>query len=301
MAAGKRNSRLRRQARQTGHAVESGAHTVEGKIKKGASSPWLARTARLGYIIRGLLYGAMGVFGVGFSVGIWHQTTDQRGALYLVRTLPVLEVVLLGVVIVGLAGYSAWGFIRAVYDPLNRGDEAAGIAARLGFAWSGLSYAGLLLFTVQFLLGLSKGGGSDTIERTVRFVMAHPFGVILTGIAGAIAVLVGLGQFVDAYKAGFRKDLQRQKMSKQEEAVADSLGRFGMFSRGVIFTLLGWFVVLAAIHHDAAQAHGMGAVFQDIARQPYGHLMLFVVSAGFIALGLHSMACAKWIRMSPRS
>jgi hypothetical protein len=31
--------------------------------------------------------------------------------------------------------------------------------------------------------------------------------------------------------------------------------------------------------------------------QPYGHLMLGVVALGFVALGLHSFAAARWMRL----
>jgi hypothetical protein len=31
--------------------------------------------------------------------------------------------------------------------------------------------------------------------------------------------------------------------------------------------------------------------------QPFGRLLLGVVALGFVALGLHSFACARWIRL----
>ena len=31
--------------------------------------------------------------------------------------------------------------------------------------------------------------------------------------------------------------------------------------------------------------------------QPYGHLLLGVVALGFVALGVHSFACARWMRL----
>lgn len=306
MAAGKQSNSLGGQGRQArseagrlGKKAQAGALKAGHEIEKRTDNPWLERSARLGYVIRGLLYGAMGVFGIGFAIGVWHTTTDQRGALYLLKGNPLVVVIFIAVII-GLSGYSLWGFVRAIYDPLHRGDDVQGIAARLGFAWSGLSYAGLLVFTVQFLLGGSTGDGSDSLTNAITFIMAQPFGVLLTGVVGVIAVLMGVGQFVDGVKATFRKDMKRSEMSKSEQRVAASLGRFGMFARGVIFTMLGAFVVQAALHHEASRAQGMGAAFQDLAMQPGGHLLLFVVSAGFTALGLHSIASARWIRMASR-
>jgi hypothetical protein len=63
------------------------------------------------------------------------------------------------------------------------------------------------------------------------------------------------------------------------------------------FTVVGLFVVQAALHHDPSEAQGMGAAFQKLAPEPTGHFIVGVVALGFIALGLHSLACARWIRM----
>jgi hypothetical protein len=139
MVTGKRSSspgsqgrQARSAARQLGKKAQVGARKAGREIKKGTDNPWLERSARLGYVIRGLLYGAMGVFGIGFAVGAWQTTTDQRGALYLLKGNPVLVLIFIAVII-GLSGYSLWGFVRAIYDPLHRGDDVLGIAARLGF------------------------------------------------------------------------------------------------------------------------------------------------------------------------
>ena len=296
---GKQTNSLRREGRKVSREAKAEARKVGHTLEKGANNPIFERLARFGYIIRGLLYGAMGATGIGFALGVWQRTTDQRGALSLLNGNP-LKVVAVVAVIAGLAAYSLWGFIRAMYDPLHRGDKPQGVVARLGFAWSGLSYAGLLFFTIQFLLGLNKGDGSDSIEKPIRFVMSHPFGVALTVVIGVVAVIAGLGQFVDALMAGFRKDLKRGEMSEAERKVAEYLGRFGMFSRGVIFTMLGAFIVQAALHHDPHRAEGMGAAFQTLAQQPGGHLLLFIVASGFIALALHSFASARWIKMGTR-
>jgi hypothetical protein len=128
--------------------------------------------------------------------------------------------------------------------------------------------------------------------------MSHPTGWIVTSIAGAIGVAGGLAQFVDACLATFKNDLRRNRMNRAERTATDTLGRFGMFSRGVIFTMLGAFVLQAGLRHDSSRARGMGAAFQSIATTPVGHLSLGMVALGFVALGLHSFANARWVRMA---
>jgi hypothetical protein len=68
-------------------------------------------------------------------------------------------------------------------------------------------------------------------------------------------------------------------MNRAERITVELLGRFGMFPRGVIFTMVGLFVVQAAIHHDLSEAQGMGAVFQRLAPEPAGHVMVGSLNA----------------------
>jgi hypothetical protein len=70
-----------------------------------------------------------------------------------------------------------------------------------------------------------------------------------------------------------------------------------MFARGVTFLVVGWFIVQAGLHHDPGQVQGFGGAFLFILSKPFGHLLLGIVALGFVALGLHSFACARWMRL----
>jgi hypothetical protein len=86
-------------------------------------------------------------------------------------------------------------------------------------------------------------------------------------------------------------------MSKSARSIVVALGRFGMFARGVTFLVIGWFIVQAGLHHDPGQVQGFGGAFLFLLSKPFGHLLLGIVALGFVALGLHSFACARWMRL----
>jgi len=48
---------------------------------------------------------------------------------------------------------------------------------------------------------------------------------------------------------------------------------------------------------DPSRVHGYGGAFVFLLVQPFGRVLLAAVALGFIALGLHSFACARWIRL----
>jgi fumarate reductase subunit D len=270
--------------------------TGRNAVKRAAANPALAILERLGYVVRGALYAVMGILALGIAVGVGGgQTTDLTGSLVFLISNPFGKLVLI-VVAVGLTAYSLWGFTRAIYDPLHRGKSAGGYAARLGFATSAISYAAIVFFAVKILIG-SGGAAGDSTRTSIASILTHPGGGPLTIIIGLVAIAVGLGQFLEAYRATFKEDLKGAEMSSSERVNVIRLGRFGMFARGVIFLVIGWFLVQAGVHHDASQVQGFGGAFQFLLGQPFGRVVLGVVALGFVALGLHSFACARWIKL----
>jgi hypothetical protein len=275
-------------------------HAGTNAVKQAAGNPLLQLLERLGYVVRGALYAVMGLLALGIAVSVGPgQTTDLSGSLVFLTGNPLAKLVLI-VAAVGLSAYSLWGFTRAIYDPLHRGSDASGYAARLGFITSAVSYAAIVILAVELLAGSGAPSG-DSTQKTIASVLTHPAGGSLTILIGLIAIAIGLGQFLEAYQANFAKDLKGAEMSQSERTWAIRFGRFGMFARGVVFVVIGWFVVQAGIHHDASQAQGFGGAFQFLLGQPFGRVLLGVIALGFVALGLHSFACARWIRLMGRS
>ncbi len=275
---------------------EVGSVHAGNALKRAAANPVIELLERLGYVARGVLYGVTGLLALGLALGIGvGQDTDLTGSLVFLIGTPFGKLLLV-VMAVGLAAYSLWGFIRALYDPLHRGSDASGYVARLGFLTSALSYGAIVIFALQLLAG-SGGGGGESTQKTIASILTHPAGGLVTAIIGLVAISVGLGQFLEAYRASFAKDLKGTEMSASERDIAVKLGRFGMFARGVIFVVIGWFIVQAGLHHDPGHVQGFGGAFLFLLGQPFGRVLLGIVALGFVALGLHSFACARWIRL----
>lgn len=274
----------------------STVHTGSNAVRRAAGSPLLRLLERLGYAARGALYTVMGLLALGIALSVsGGQATDLTGSLGFLIANPYGKVVLI-VMAIGLAAYSLWGFIRAIYDPLHRGSDASGYMARLGFLTSALSYAAIVILALQLLAG-SGGASGDSTKTSIASILTHPGGGPLTIVIGLIAIGVGLGQFLEAFRATFAKDLKGAEMTERQRTNVIGLGRFGMFARGVVFLVIGWFIVQAGLHHDAAQVQGFGGAFVFLLGQPFGRVLLGFVALGFVALGLHSFACARWIRL----
>lgn len=66
---------------------------------------------------------------------------------------------------------------------------------------------------------------------------------------------------------------------------------------GVIFCVIGFFLVLAAYQTDAGKTRGLGGALQAVEQQPLGAWLLGLVAAGFVSYGLFMFVLAKYRRM----
>lgn len=272
-------------------------HTKAKDTLTGSSSVWIERLARLGYAAKGVVYAVVGVLAAMAAFGTGGRTTDTNGALVTIVAQPFGKF-LLGLVAVGLAGYVLWCFVQAIADAENKGSDAKGIAQRLGYAGSGIVYAGLALNAVQIVRGVGGGGGSNGSQDWTARVLAQPFGQWLVGIAGVAVIGMGFYQFYEAYKAKFRRKIKMNQMSDSEHKWALYSGRCGIAARGVVFSIIGIFLIQAAHNSDANRAIGLAGALEALAQQPYGSLILGIVALGLIAYGIYNFVLARYRQIS---
>jgi hypothetical protein len=278
--------------------VSSGGGGEKAEQVKRAARPWIERLARFGYAAKGVVYVLIGSFAAyGAFAGGGGEQTDSRGALTQIVRQPFGRV-LLGVVAVGLAGYALWRVVQALRDTEDKGSELKGLSIRFGYACIGFVYAGLSYSAVRLILGRGAGKGSDQQSRewTATF-FALPFGRLLVGLAGLGVIGFGLWQCYKAFTAKFRKKWKRHEMSERARALATRAGQVGLVARGVVFGIIGIFLIQAALRARPEEARGLSGALHALEQQPYGPYVLGAVALGLVAYGLYMFVEARYRRM----
>jgi hypothetical protein len=274
------------------------AHDRHGAGRRvGAPAPrtWLELLSRLGLVISGIIYFVPGVFALGWALGSHRQPLNQAGTIDWIGHQP-LGRALLAVVAFGLAGYAIWGVIRTVNDPLRRGHTPAGIALSIGYATSAIAYLGLLIATVRLLTGgLAR---ADRHQDLTLGLLARPFGGVMVFVIGLCWIFgSGIAQIVMGWRRSFERDLMLERMGLVERRWAIGLGRAGLISRGIVFTIIGMLLVAAALHLQPHPDAGLVGALLEMARQPFGRALLGAAGLGLMAFGTYSAMCARWMRM----
>lgn len=260
-----------------------------------ARKPQFEWLARAGLAARGVVYGIVGVLAVKLALGDGGRATNQQGALRTIAKQPFGEALLV-LVAIGLAGYAIWRLLRAA---IGHGPEAADDTKdRISGLASGIAYAALCVTAVKILAGSGGSGGAGSHPgNATGGVLSWPGGTWLVALAGAIGIVVGLEQGYKGVKRTFLEDSKTERMSDRERQAFTALGVFGHLARMVVFGLIGYFLVKAALAYDPHQAVALDGALAKLGHAAYGPILLGIVAAGLIGFGAYSIVDARYRRV----
>jgi hypothetical protein len=280
--------------------LESPLGLAEEKAERISQSArrWIIPLARFGYAAKGFVYIIIGLLAALAAFTTGGRTTDSRGAMEEIFSQSYGKL-LLGVVAGGLTGYAIWKIVQALKDTENKGSGPKGIAFRIGYTVSGVIHAGLALSAVQMIIGSGEGGstGDAASKEWTAKLMEQPFGQWLVAAVGLGFVIFGISQIYKAYSTKFREKLKTEEMSEGIENFAVRIGQIGLVARGVVFGIIGVFLVQAALHSNAGEARGLSGALRALEQQSYGQWLLGAVALGLIAYGFYMFVQARYRRI----
>lgn len=257
-------------------------------VARSSGFEWLARA---GLVARGVVYAIIGVLAVKLATSDGGETTDQQGALKEIAGQPFGKTMLV-LVAVGLGGYALWRLLRAA---LGHGPEGSDDArSRLGGAASGIGYAFLCVTAFKIVSGASTGSGSGSPEKATGGVLGWTGGPILVAVAGVILVAVAADEAHKGLARRFLKKSWTGRMSHEARRVFTALGVFGHLARAVIFALMGYGLIKAAVSYDADEAVGLDGALAQLSAASYGPWLLGLVAVGLVGFAAYSIADARY-------
>ena len=250
---------------------------------------WLARA---GFIGRGVIYAIIGILALKLALGDGGEATDQQGAMTTIAQQSFGEVLLI-LVAVALAGYALWRLVRAAVG--HGAEQRDDGTDRLAAVASGIAYAILCVTAVQILVGSSSSSGST--KQTTGDVLDWTGGPVLVAIAGAILIGVAAYQAYKGLAKKFLEDAKTQEMGSRVRKGYTWIGVFGLVARAVIFALVGYGLIKAAIDYDPDEAVGLDGALLALTQAKYGPVLLGIVATGLAGFAIYSFADARYRRV----
>jgi uncharacterized protein DUF1206 len=261
--------------------------------EQAARSAWARGFARWGLVSRGAMYALVGLLALKVALLGRGQTPDRESAFQAVADEQFGRV-LLSAIAVGLAGYALWQLARAVLGGNLEGGEDENVFKRIGYAARGVFYGALFVSTTIIVFGADEGGSKREEDRATAYVLDLPAGQLLVGGVGLAFVAAGLFNLYRGLTGKFREKLKLRKLSDAQDQAYTVIGVVGFVARGVVFSLIGVFLVRAAYQYDPQEAVGIGGALAEVAQASYGPALLGFVAAGLLAFGLYSFVEARY-------
>jgi uncharacterized protein DUF1206 len=254
-----------------------------------AESKPLGWLARAGLVARGLVYLTIGVLAFKVALGEGGKAANQQGALKTIAHQPFGKTLLV-LVAISLGGYALWRLTRAA---VGRGAEQRDSGFdRVAALASGIAYGILCVTAVKILTGSSTGSG--TPKEATGGVLGWSGGTVLVAIAGAVLIGVAVYQAYKGLAKKFLDDAKTNEMSPGVRKAYTALGVFGLVARAVVFALVGYGLIKAAIDYDPQKAIGLDGALRKLADAAYGPVLLGLVAVGLIGFAAYSIADARY-------
>ncbi|MGM0829897.1 MAG: DUF1206 domain-containing protein [Bacillota bacterium] len=278
----------------------AGASSITTSNSSSVSSndikPWIRGFARIGFISRGIVYMLIGTLALMAALGIGGSTSDSSGAFSAVASKPFGEV-LLWILGLGLIGIVLWHLIQVVKDPEHVKNDGKSIFRRLANLITGIAYASLTYNAFAIAMH-AKSSGSGSKQTLSAKLLSQPFGQWVVGIVGLIIIGYALYEIHNAYTEKYTNKFKRNEMSEKEWELGRKTGKLGLYSRGSVFLLIGYFFIQTAITADPDKTQGLDGALSKIAQQPYGQWLMGIVAAGLILYGVFQILTGKNRHMS---
>ena len=248
---------------------------------------------RYGYAARGAIY-----LMIGLSAGLTTLDRTHRPGGF-VESLKLFQQhwtggIVLVALAVGMACFAGWLAVSALYRRDHPGHaHIVLVAGLLGDAAIYIGFVG----SVLRLMFSAHAGGDEEMQPWIAWLLASPFGATLVGLAGvAVALcgfwLIGWGLFGDIEGPLELPPIEKRLMLP--------VGRYGTFGRGASIALVGFYLMLSALHGNPREAHELGGMLHQLRQFPYGAWITGAFALAFIGSAVLDFVVASFRRFNPR-
>jgi hypothetical protein len=268
-----------------------GELTVHAGSKARRGSGWYEALARVGLVAKGLSYGIVGVLALKLALGDGGgEATSRQGALKAVAQQSFGKILLIALA----AGFAAYALWRLIEGFASREDDAKKKwGKRLMCLGRAAIYGALTFSTLKLVLGAGGSGSqNEKAHKTSAMVLSWPAGQWIVGAAGLVIVGVGFAQFYRAITRNFEERWHGTSASARRWG--GRVGVLGHVARGVVFGLIGVFLIKAAVDYKPKDAIGLDGALQKLAHASYGPWLLGLTAAGLVCYALYCFVDARY-------
>jgi hypothetical protein len=285
--------------------VENKGSSVGEKIEKTVEAaeeavqhPFIKKLAEFGFYTKGFLFFVIGVLAILVAIGDREgQLADPTGALSRIAQASYGKFIL-AIFIIGAIGHGIWNILRGAADVDNAGKKWQGIVKRVIAGGTGVFYLFLAWTAWRILATANVTVQNGAVQKTITaIILAFPLGAVLVFLIGLSVIGAGISECYRGVTGKFQDTFRLRELESGKRRVIGVLGTLSFTARAVIYGLIGYFFIVAAIDSNPNEAMGVDGALLTLGSTFYGKILLFIAATGLICHGILSLYEARYRRI----
>lgn len=241
---------------------------------------------RFGIIAKGIVYFLIGVLAIIAAISYGGQQSGSKGVLKFLEDQPFGNV-LVGLIGVGLLAYAAWKWYQAISNlggnNNSKKEEAKEKGRQAGYVASGIFHVLLSFYAFSLVIGSSSSNSDGSKKKEwIAKILEQSWGEWIIGAAAIAFMGFAVYQIYKGVSAKFMD--QVEGLSANERKIYKRSGQIGLPARGVIFGIIGYFLLQVALNSNAGNVKGSGGALETLQEQ--GIWWAVAVAVGLAAYGV---------------
>ncbi|HCI82970.1 MAG TPA: hypothetical protein DHW02_25140, partial [Ktedonobacter sp.] len=188
------------------------------------------------------------------------------------------------------------------FDTESKGHTIKGLVVRFGYIVISFFYFSFAYGALRLVVDtqLEEQTTTTTTRDWTALLLNLPLGVAFVILFALIMLGIGVYLLYKAYAAFYKSSLKLDGLNEIERRAVIISGRIGYAALGIVFTIIAFFLIIAAIQHKPGDAVGLDGALRELVSHPFGPFLLDIVAIGFIAYGIFSIleAFYRYVRVA---
>lgn len=256
---------------------------------------WKDPIGRLGLVGQGVVATIIGLLAIRIAMGEKDEAATSEGAVAWLAQQPFGKFLLVALT-VALFALAVWRFLDALMGDPVEGSEPKD---RIKYAVVGFIYLSLAITTLGITIANWTGSrdtdgsgesGDEGSQEAASKLFDWPAGRWLVGIGGIAVIGYAIYNF---YKQVINKKFT-ERLDADDDSWVVRLGLIGYTAQSLVFVVVGYFFLQAAIAFESKTAKGPSGALIELASERWGQWLLWVIAIGLFAYGMFCIAEAKY-------
>lgn len=252
--------------------------------------------ARLGFVVKGVLYFLAGTLAILAAVGSGGKTTGRMGILQWIEQQPSGPFLLI-LVTIGLLGYAVLRLMQAIEDTNHKGSDKKGLLRRAGYFISSIPY--LALFIASFYILFQRRILEDEEGTYIDDILHFPGGHIIVAISGVYLFGYGIFEIVRGFKGSFKHQMNFENLEENSRKMLNIMGVLGYVARGIVLCIVG-FIMIRATFKAYVENSGLSSQVFHFLSFNLSQFIMGMIAAGLALYGIFMFVKARYYQINTK-